>query len=120
VLTHVPPGESRPLKAIEVAEAWCRGEASFEDVVAASDAARAASDAAWAASAAARAASAAARAASDAVWDAATAAVWATRAAAYAAADADVWAAAHEACARRVRKVIGFKHVTAVINGVKS
>ena len=57
VLTHVPPGESRPLKAIEIAEAWARGEASDKDVADAVAAVRAVSADIWAASAAASAAS---------------------------------------------------------------
>ena len=45
-LRHVPPGEARPLRAIETAEAWTRGEATAEQVSAASFyAAQAASDA---------------------------------------------------------------------------
>ena len=31
-LQYVPPGEDRPRLAIERAEAWCRGEATIEDV----------------------------------------------------------------------------------------
>ena len=31
-LVHVPEGELRPLRCIETAEAWCRGEASIEAV----------------------------------------------------------------------------------------
>ena len=31
-LVHVPPGEERPRVAIETAEAWCRGEATIEQV----------------------------------------------------------------------------------------
>ena len=34
-LPHVPEGELRPLRAIETAEAWCHGEATIEDVLAA-------------------------------------------------------------------------------------
>ena len=70
-LPHVPESETRPLKAIETAEAWTRGEATIEDV-------RAAADAAWEAEAA-RAAREAARAA-RAAWAAADAA-WAAEAA---------------------------------------
>jgi hypothetical protein len=48
-LVHVPPGEERPRVAIETAEAWCRGEATIEEVRKASrnaaDAAAAAADA---------------------------------------------------------------------------
>jgi hypothetical protein len=60
-LPHVPKGESRPLKAIEAAEAWCRNEAILEEVEeAANAAAYAAGDAAYAAAYAARTAYAAA------------------------------------------------------------
>lgn len=31
-LQYVPAGEERPLRAIETAEAWCRGEATIEQV----------------------------------------------------------------------------------------
>jgi hypothetical protein len=65
-LHHVPAGEDRPRKAIETAEAWCRGEASLEEVRAAADAAYAAAAAAYAAAAAAAADAAAADAAADA------------------------------------------------------
>jgi len=46
VMHLLPAGEERPLRAIETAEAWCRGEASLDDVRAA---AYAAADAAYAA-----------------------------------------------------------------------
>jgi len=45
VLQYVPSGETRPLRAIEAAEAWCRGEATLGDVLAASYAAYTAYDA---------------------------------------------------------------------------
>ncbi len=67
-LVHVPTGEERPRIAIETAEAWCRGEATIEQVrearrnAAAADADAAAADAAYAAAAAADAAYAAAAA----------------------------------------------------------
>ncbi len=32
-LKYVPPGESRPLRCIEVTQAWCRGEATKEQVL---------------------------------------------------------------------------------------
>ena len=32
-LKYVPKGEDRPLKCIETAEAWARGEASYDDLV---------------------------------------------------------------------------------------
>ena len=41
-LTHVPAGELRPLRAIETAERYCRGEATIDDVEAAARAAGAA------------------------------------------------------------------------------
>ena len=41
VLHLVPAGEERPLRAIETAEAWCRGEATLDEVRAAGDAAAA-------------------------------------------------------------------------------
>ncbi len=31
-LVHVPPGDEPPRVAIETAEAWCRGEATIEQV----------------------------------------------------------------------------------------
>lgn len=58
-LKFVPADESRPLRAIETAEAWCRGEAAIEQV----NAAYAAANAAYAAIAADAAASEAANAA---------------------------------------------------------
>jgi len=39
VLHLVPAGEERPLRAIETAEAWCRGEATLDEVRAARSAA---------------------------------------------------------------------------------
>lgn len=78
-LVHVPDGELRPLHAIETAEAWCRGEATIEQVRSAANAAHAARAAAHAANAA-RAACAAANASY-----AAHAAYAAARAAAYSA-----------------------------------
>jgi hypothetical protein len=106
-LKHVKPGETRPQKAIETAEAWCRGEATIEQVRSAANAAYAAyaaayaADAADAADAAAYAANAAAaNAAADAAADAAYAADTAN-AAAYAAYAADTAnAAAYAAYAR--------------------
>ena len=44
-LKYVPKGEDRPLKCIETAEAWARGEASYDDLV---EARRAASASAYA------------------------------------------------------------------------
>lgn len=62
-LVHVPEGELRPLRCIETAEAWCRGEASIEAVRTAVDgavnAAYAVDDAAYAVDAAVNAAYAA-------------------------------------------------------------
>ena len=66
-LHRVPAGEERPLRAIETAEAWCRGEATLNEVSEALDAASAAAadavtgaatDAAFSAAAAANAATA--------------------------------------------------------------
>ncbi|KKN72306.1 hypothetical protein LCGC14_0412570 [marine sediment metagenome] len=96
-LKYVPEGEDRPLRAIETAERFARGEATDgERAAAAWDAAAAATaaaaaDAAWDAAAA-----AAAAAAADAAWDAAAAV--AAAAAAAAAADA-AWDAAAAAAA---------------------
>ena len=80
-LPYVAKGEGRPLKAIETAEAWTRGDAgvTLDDVEKAAEAAYAAADAAYAASDA-------AYAAADAAANAAVSA--AANAAAYAAADA--------------------------------
>jgi len=90
-LRHVPEGETRPLRAIEMAESWTRGEASIEQVHAAANAAYAAANAANAAYAgyAANAAAYAAYAAdaANAVY-AADAAEYAADAAAYAAVNA--------------------------------
>lgn len=44
-LHRVPSGEERPLRAIETAEAWCRGEATLDKVSEARDAAAAADSA---------------------------------------------------------------------------
>ncbi len=88
VLHLVPAGETRPLRAIEVAEAWCRGEATLDEV-------RAAADAAWVA------ASAAARgAAADAAW-----------VAAWAAADAAAAAVAAASAATRVQHLAALADV---------
>jgi hypothetical protein len=76
-LKHVPEGEERPRRALDVAEAWTRGEASLEDVrVAAYAAAAAAYDAAYDAD-------------YDAAYAASAAAAYDAAAAAYAAAYAD-------------------------------
>ena len=74
-LRHVADGETRPLAAIETAEAWCRGAATIEQVRAAAYAVRAAESAYPA-----RAAAYAARAA-DAATYTAGAAAYAVRAA---------------------------------------
>ena len=95
-LPYVDAGEIRPIKAIETAEAWTRGEVELEEVKGAANAAsRAASRAANAAYYAADAACAASRAASRAAYaalaaDDAHAAAYAAEAAyaAYAAAEA--------------------------------
>jgi hypothetical protein len=91
-LVHVPPGEDRPLRAIETAERWARGEATEEEVGVAVDDAYAAYAAAAAAYAAAHAADAAYAAAYATAY--ATDAVHAAAHAAYAA-----YAAAHAAYA---------------------
>ena len=52
VLCLVPEGEGRPLRAVELAEAWCRGEVTWKELWRAAAAARAAASAASAASAA--------------------------------------------------------------------
>ncbi len=52
VIGLLPEGEERPLRAIETARAWIRGEATLEEVWRASRAADAAADAAYAAYAA--------------------------------------------------------------------
>ena len=103
-LKYVKAGETRPLKAIETAEAWCRGEATIEQV---REARRASADAADAASASADAfasafASADASAAASASADAAAAAsayasAYAASAAASAAYAADAFASAYAA-----------------------
>jgi len=64
-LKYVPKGEDRPLKCIETAEAWARGEDSYDDLVEARRAASASASASAAyASASASAASASAASAS--------------------------------------------------------
>ena len=120
-LKHVEAGETRPLKAIETAEAWCRGEATIEEVRDA--AAFAANAAAFAANAAAYAAAYAAYAAADAAYAAADAAAYAAAYAADAAADA-AYAAAYAArkkswskSAEIVRKMIPWKLVQAAAGG---
>jgi hypothetical protein len=120
-LKNVPEGEERPRIAIEAAEAWCRGEASIEDVRAAADAARAAAYAARAAADAADAAAYAARAAAYAAYAAADAADAAARAAAYAAyaaADAAAEAASLAQSANIVREVIPFAEIERACNEV--
>jgi len=100
-LPRVPAGEERPRLAIEMAEAWSRGEATLYDVLraaqAASAAASAAADAAYAAAASAAADAAYAAADADAAAAYAAAAAADDAAAAYAApsaaADADAYAA---------------------------
>ena len=98
-LVHVPQGELRPLKAIETAEAWVRGDATPEQVRASAEAAWAAAaeaaraSASWAAAwAAASAAEAEASARASAPWAAAWAA--SSAAAAAAASASAAWAAA--------------------------
>ena len=115
-LPFVPEGEQRPLKAIETAEAWTRGEASLEEVKAAADAARASANAAYAAAYTAYTANTAYAAAYAAV-DAANAAnaVYAANAAAYAA-DADAKAKTQQKCAELVRARITWEMVEGKLN----
>ena len=88
-LRHVPMVESRPLRAIETTERWCRGEATLEDVMLARSAAAASAYAsAYAAYASAYAAAASAYASAS----AAAASAYASAASAYASAAA-AWAA---------------------------
>ena len=112
-LPHVAAGEERPRIAIEMAEAWARGEATLEDVHRRARGALAAwqtADAAYAAAAAVFAADAADAADADAAVFAAYAAVFA----AYAAADA---AAARSASLARyadiVREIIPWEAMAA-------
>lgn len=106
-LKYVPKGEDRPLAAIECAEAWCRGEATIEEV---RSAAPAAADAAYDAYAAADAAACAACAAyaADAAADAADAAEYA---AACAAAYAACAAASVASPARQAIRLQEFKEI---------
>ena len=104
-LPFVPADETRPLKAIEAAEAWTRGEATIEDVRAAR-VARVARAAALAAAAACAAAEAAwACAAAEAAWAVAYAAVCAAAEAARGAALASKLAE----CADIVRKHVPYE-----------
>ena len=99
-LPHVKAGETRPLKAVETAEAWCDGKATLAEVRSAASAYAAdayaddaaAAYAAYAAAYAAYAADAATYAATDAAAHAAAYATYATYAAAHAAADAATYA----------------------------
>jgi hypothetical protein len=95
-LQYVPAGEERPRKAIETAEAWCRGEATAQQVRAAATA----TGAAYAYAAAAAAYTATATATADAAAAAAYAYAAAAAAAAYTA-TADAAAAAAAAAAAR-------------------
>jgi hypothetical protein len=92
-LPYVMAGESRPLQAIETAEAWARGDAgvTLADVIAAAHAADAAAHAAYAA------AHAATHAAAYAAHAAAHSAAHAAHAATHAAAHSATHAAAHSA-----------------------
>ncbi len=99
-LVHVAAGEERPRRCIEVTRAWCRGEATIEQV---REARRAADDAA--AAAAAYAAAYVAAAAAAAYADAAAAAADDAAAAAYAAADAAAVAARASSLAASARLV---------------
>jgi len=125
-LKHVRPGEERPLRAVETAEAWARGDASvsLEDVRKAARAADAAAAYAFAAFAAAYAAYAA-FAAADAAYAAADAA-YAAADAAYAADAADAAADAADAarttlaeCADIVRAHIPVALVADALGGAK-
>jgi len=109
-LPYAKEGELRPLRAIEVTEAWARGDEGIrrEDVRKAADAAHAAAAAAHAAADAAHAAAHAAYAAADAAYAAADAAADAAHAAAhaaYAAAHAAAYAAAHAADAADTSRI---------------
>ena len=133
-LVYVPVGETRPLRAIETAEAWCRGETTIEDVRTAAHAAAYAAYAAYAAAHAAYAAAHAAYAATTAyaaayASDAAYAAAHAAAHAAYAAADAYAYDAAAyvsdranslKKMAKIVRSVINIKDVREAIGKDKS
>lgn len=119
-LPHVPAGETRPLKALETAEAWTRGEATLEDVRAAEEAALEAAWTAWEAVdvEAWTAAAAVAWAAACAVACAAAAAAAAAWGAAWGAAEAaaEAWAAekresALAECADLVRRHIPFAEI---------
>ena len=94
-LVHVPAGEDRPRRCIEVTRAWCRGEASLEEVRAARMEARAATADAAYATVAAYAAYAAATAPADAAY-------------AYAYADA-AYAAARLENRERLQKAVNAK-----------
>ena len=99
-LKYVPKGEDRPLKCIETAEAWARGDASYDDLI---KARRAAYDAT--ASASASFASYASYAASYAAYEAASYAAYAASAAYDAAAyDAAYVTKTLKECADIVRK----------------
>ncbi len=114
-LMYVPAGEDRPRLAVEAAEAWCRGEATVEEVRHAYAAANAAY--ANAAAYAAYAAYAAVYAANAAVYAAVYAANAAARAAANAAADAADAAAraAANAAARAAGRVTGHAEMARLI-----
>ncbi len=114
-LRYVPSGEYRPLIAIEMAEAWIRGEATIDQVRNAADAAYAYASAASAAAAAsaayaAYAATAASAAAAYAAADAAADAAYASAAAAYAARGRTL-----AECADLVRTAIDWPVVEALI-----
>ena len=120
-LVHVPPGEERPRVAIETAEAWCRGEATIEQV---KEARRNAADAyaayasspAYAAAAYAAAAAAAAAAYASSPASSPAAAAYAAYAAADAA-DAAADSRALKEAAELVRGLISCAEVEAAING---
>lgn len=114
-LQHVPKGEMRPLRAIETAERWSRGEATIRAVRAASAASKAAAKAADIAAvdstdvAAWAAARAAAWVADTATEDSAETAAWAAAEAPARVARASAGAAAeHKAMCRIIREMIHF------------
>lgn len=121
-LPYVPESESRPLAAIELAEAWCDNRASIDAVrAAAEDAAEAAADASWAAwerayagksfSDSATCAGLAAQYAAYGLWEI----TYTVEAANYAAKAAAEGGEMHARCADEVRRVIPWEIVQASI-----
>lgn len=107
---YVPAGEKRPQQAIDTARAWCRNEATLDDVRKAEYAAYAAS----AASAASYAAAGAAGAAAYAAYAASAASYAATSAALYATAST-AYAAAHTKMTLIVRRHITYEQIAAAM-----